>query len=207
MTGMVIKDFYVMSAMAKTYLVMMAVFLILNVLGIYDTSIFGVMFIVILMVMPTSAFAYDEQAGWDKYAVSTPAGRRGVVRGKYLLVLLLWGAALAIMLAVGAFQAFVRGPGVTDMLLSTGFMLCMALVMQAILLPILFKFGSQKSRIAMMVVAGATGGGGVALSGILGEAGMERAIGLLAVLLPVIALGGMVISYSTSLSIYQKKEL
>ena len=37
------------------------------------------------LFLPMSSIGYDDQARWEKFAVATPAGRRGVVAGKYLL--------------------------------------------------------------------------------------------------------------------------
>lgn len=207
MSAMLLKDFYILKSTGKSYLGLIALFTGLAVAGIYDVSFVSAVFVMLLVMMPATAFAYDEQAGWNKYAVATPAGRAGVVRGKYLFSLLLLVGALLLNLTLYFGIAILRPDGsmlrenisVCIMVISTG------LAMVDVLLPLIFRFGSQKSRVMLMIVVGVLVALGVAAKTIVGD--VSGSVGLLVIVFPVVALGGFVISYFTSLSIFEKKEL
>ena len=101
-----------MKSMGRSYLLMFLVFGVLSMMGVYDgVSFISFMMVMMLIMMPINTFAYDEQAKWDRYAVATPAGRRGVVKAKYLFTLLLLAVALVLILALqaGSFALEVHG--------------------------------------------------------------------------------------------------
>ncbi|NCB62629.1 MAG: ABC-2 transporter permease [Clostridia bacterium] len=209
MSGMLLKDWYLMKSAGKSTLSVIAVFVILVLTGVYDITFFNVMFVMLLTMMPVTAFAYDEQAGWDKYAAATPAGRVGVVRGKYIFSLLLWLVSLVLTLGFTVI-AHVLHPEksvLAESVISGAVVVSVGLVMVDILLPLIFKFGSQKSRVMLILVVGVLVGVGVGASVMMERGGIGMPVQLAGMLLPVVALGGFLISYFTSLSIYQKKEL
>lgn len=112
MKGLLKKDFYLMRTTIKAYLAIILLFLVLSLTGIYGISVISTMLLMLLVMIPINAFAYDEQAGWEKYAVSTPAGRKGMVKGRYLfsLCLILVVMAVAACLQV-ALYVLGRGEG------------------------------------------------------------------------------------------------
>lgn len=208
--GLVRKDIYLVLGMGKYYLAMLLLFGVLSLTGVYNLSFYASICTMLVVTLPFSVFAYDEQAGWDKYAVSTPAGRRGVVRGKYVFALLIWVVVLVTVVLFFGGAALVKQEGVADNLMVGITILGGGLVMLDILLPLLFKFGTQKSRLMLMLVIGVAVGVSVGLAGVLSDSvggDVQSLMGLVTVLLPIIGLGGMVISYMTALSIYLKKEL
>ena len=89
MTGLITKDFLVMRKMLRSYLLVIVVYTILAYLDFFDYSFIITFVQVALSVLPISAFAYDEQSKWDRYAMSLPLGRSRVVGARYLFVLLL----------------------------------------------------------------------------------------------------------------------
>ena len=96
MSGLIWKDLLVMRKTIKFYVIMLGCYLALAVMGLMDLSIITAMMNVMIMMLPISAFAYDEQARWNKYAMSMPLGLRTVVGARYVFVLL-------IALCAGAF--------------------------------------------------------------------------------------------------------
>lgn len=209
MSGMLLKDWYILKSVGKSYLGVIAIFAVLTFTGAYDIPFFSAMFVMLLTMMPVTGFAYDEQAGWDKYAVATPAGRVGVVRGKYLLSFLLWVASILCTAVLTAIACTLHPAKfiLSESIVSSVVVASAGLMMLDILLPLVFRFGSQKSRVMLMAVVGVLVGLGVALSMLLEQGGLSAPLQLVGVLLPVIGLGGFAISYFTSLSIFQKKEL
>ena len=87
MIGLIMKDILVMRKLLKSYLLLIVIYIILAYLDFFDYSFIITFVQIILAVMPISAFAYDEQSKWDRYAMSLPLGRRGVVGARYLFVL------------------------------------------------------------------------------------------------------------------------
>ena len=99
MTGLIRKDFLVMRKALKSYLLLVGFYIFLAYLDLFDYSFIITFVQVVLAVLPITAFAYDEQAKWDRYAMALPLGRRGVVRARYLFVLVLALLTMALGLA------------------------------------------------------------------------------------------------------------
>lgn len=213
MMGLVWKDLYVMKSMGRSYIFMFGIFAFMSLLGIYDgVSFVSFLMVMMLIMMPINTFAYDEQAKWDRYAAATPAGRKGVVAGKYLFTALLLAAGLLLCmgLQVGMYAMDLHGDdGLLDMMMASMVAVSVGAILNAVLLPLLFKFGTQKGRIFLMVSVGIGTGGIVVLLGVLSGSmlDVDRLMGTIVGLLPILAVGLMVISYFISQGIYGKKEL
>ena len=89
MTGLIMKDILVMRKALKSYLFIMVLYAVMAWLDILNFGFIITFIQVMLMVLPITAFAYDEQAKWDRYAMSLPLGRSKVVGARYLFVLVL----------------------------------------------------------------------------------------------------------------------
>ena len=219
MTGLILKDFLVMQKTLRYYLLLMAVYAMLAMTGTFTYSIISAFAVMLGSVAPMSAFAYDEQAKWDKFAVSTPVGRRGVVKARYLytLLLLLGGGALSILVTT----AVVRfGKAEVEVwwepLVVTGVVLLLGVALNTVILPLLFKFGAEKSRVISMAIFVVFFGGMAALSAIgKGRVDLSALMDTLASLPPALLVAAPVVvifalfwlSYRVSVGIYQKKEL
>lgn len=217
MKGLLLKDLYVMKGQGRTYLVLLGFYFLLTLLGAFDAAIISSMSVLVVTMVPMSTFSYDDMARWPKFAAATPAGRRGVVRGKYLFSLCTLGLAVAALLVMDVVLCLARGQfdKLPDLLLGGASSCLMGLFLNLILIPVLFKFGSEKGRFVIMAVWVAVFllfFGSIKLFA-------ERPGGLAALpvpqwlvaSLPVIALGlvavAAVLSYSASLRIFAKKEL
>lgn len=213
MMGLVWKDLYVMKSMGRSYIFMFGIFAFMSLLGIYDgISFVSFLMVMMLIMMPINTFAYDEQAKWDRYAAATPAGRKGVVAGKYLFTALLLAAGLLLCagLQAGMYAMDLHGDdGLLDMMMASMVAASVGAILNAVLLPLLFKFGTQKGRMFLMVSVAIGTGGIVALLGVLSGSvpDVDRLMGTIVGLLPILAVGLMVISYFVSVGIYGKKEL
>ena len=97
MIGLVYKDIMVLKKQLRYYVGFLMVYGVMAVMGV-GASVMGAMISVVGLVLPMSSIAYDEQARWDKFAVSTPAGRAGVVGAKYLFTLLVLGSMTLLVL-------------------------------------------------------------------------------------------------------------
>ena len=211
MMGLIKKDVYLSLSMLKSYVVVAAVFALLTMTGIYDISFFVTYLSVMCIMIPVNLFAYDEQARWDKYAAALPAGRAGMVKARYLFTILIcFGTlvfALLLQLIVALFTG-VQGQERTDLLLSGLLPTAYGIFMNAVLLPLLFKFGSQKGRIYLILALGV--GVGVIFGGLTGLKKMGIPLSTLTVpffALPVAGLLVLMPSYLLSKRILFQKDL
>ncbi len=146
MTGLIWKDFLVMRKALKSYLSIMVLYAVMAYLNIFNYSFIITFIQVILMVLPISAFAYDEQAKWDRYAMSLPIGRSAVVMARYLFVLELAFVTFALGLAGTALLVISQAEDATEMLLTLIVSSTIGLLMPAILLPLSYKLGAERAR-------------------------------------------------------------
>ena len=211
MTGLVKKDLYLSLSMLKSYVLVAVVFALLTLTGIYDISFFVTYLSVMCIMIPVNLFAYDEQARWDKYAAALPSGRAGVVKARYLFTILIClGSllfALLLQLIVALFTG-ARGQARTDLLLSGLLPTAYGCFMNAVLLPLLFKFGSQKGRIYLLLALGV--GVGVIFGGLTGLKEMGISLSELTLplfVLPVVGLLTLIPSYFLSRRIFFHKDL
>lgn len=146
MTGLIWKDFLVMRKGMKSYLLMIAIYVVLAWLGVFNYSFVTTFVQVMLMVLPISAFVYDEQAKWDRYAMSLPLGRGKVVGARYLFVLILtlctMAAGLLGILLIHLFQQ----EELTEMLLTLAVSSAMGILVPAVILPLCYKLGAERAR-------------------------------------------------------------
>lgn len=215
MFGLAIKDFLVMRKSVTYYLGFMAVYGFLAACGVLPYSILAGMVPLVGLMLPMSSFAYDDQAKWERFAVATPAGRRGVAQGKYLFALLgtlvssvLAGVILTAMGLLGTMETETWW----EPLAVVGSCACATLLMDSALLPFLLKYGAEKARILSLLVF-AVVFGGMALLGFLAERGFTLpeippiAVTLFPALLVVVTVAALAASYGVSLGIYRNKEL
>lgn len=214
MIGMVYKDYLVMRKQMSYYLVFFVVYAGLVVAGVFPASILPALVVVMGMMLPMSSFAYDDQARWDKYAAASPAGRRGLVGSKYLFTILTLAASgivvILLMLALalpGLIQiTFIEALATTLACMGVG------LLINAVILPIMVKFGAEKSRIISILLFAVVFGGAM-LIGTLADKGVSIPmppawlLNALPVMLGLVAVGAYVISYFIAQGIIAKKEL
>lgn len=213
MTGMVYKDFCVLRKQAAYYLLFLAVYAVLVATGAFPSSVLAGLVVVTGMMLPMSSFSYDDQARWDKYAASTPAGRGGVVGGKYLLA-----AAATLAASIVAFLTYlilfllgISGSGMAEAAFVVLSCAAVTLVLNAVILPLLFKFGAEKSRVISMILFVGVFGVCIAAGPLLKNAALPAPPAWLLAALPgllgLAAVGGFAVSYFVSRGIYEKKEL
>ena len=146
MTGLIMKDFLVMRKMLRSYLLMIVVYTILAYLDFFDYSFIITFVQVALSVLPISAFAYDEQAKWDRYAMSLPLGRSRVVGARYLFVLLLSLFTVAFGLAGTALLYLAHQADFLEMFVTLMVSTAIGLLIPTILLPLSYKLGAERAR-------------------------------------------------------------
>ena len=146
MIGLITKDFLVMRKTLMSYLTLVVLYIVLAYLDLFDYG-FIITFIQMgLAVMPISAFAYDELAKWDRYAMSLPLGRSGVVRARYLFVLALTLLTVAAGLAGTALLYLTHQSDPLEMFVTLMVSTTIGLLIPTILLPLSYKLGAERAR-------------------------------------------------------------
>ena len=138
MYGLIWKDFLVLRKTLRLYVLFLLGYLGMALLGIFDLTFVTTFCVVILMILPISAFSYDEFARWDRYARTLPLSSRQIVGGRYLFVLLL----LLVVAAIGAVSAVLLWESLGAQLASLG----AALFIVDVMLPLNYRLGPEKAR-------------------------------------------------------------
>ena len=213
MIGLFYKDLMVQRRQLGYYLVIMVVYAALVAAKVQTTAIMGALVVLVGMIVPMTSFSYDDLARWDKYAAATPAGRRGIVSGKYLLALavLLLASAAALLVQIALVLLGLAGGSVAEQGLIVLACAGVGVFINAVMLPIFIKFGAEKSRLVAIVLFVVFFGGGMLLGTMLDRgvtlpvppAWLLRA---LPVLLALLLIGAVAISYCIAQAICARKE-
>ena len=213
MKGLIYKDFVMLRKQLTTYLVFLIVYGGFCIAGVFPTSILVALVAVVGLTVPLSSVATDDATHWDRYAVSTPVSRRGIVAGKYLfavLVILLGAVVTAVLMLL--FWSFGMADASLEELLSmVAACIFLTLLLNAVTLPFLLKYGAEKARMISMVLFVSIFGGSILVGGLISR-GLELPRFpdwvLLSgpVLLAVFCVAAYLVSYLISLDIYRKKE-
>lgn len=214
MKSLVLKDLYNVSHNAKSTLaviILMGVFLTFTTDG--NTSFYSVFCAIMCALMVITSFSYDTLSNWARYAVILPLTRRDVVRGKFVVLLLLSLVGAALGLLVGLLSTAIL-PSATPNLGEQAFYILpgftVSMFMGSTSIPLIFKFGTEKARLMLM--------GTFVLPALLVLAVMklvERSGGQLTdqmvvtffTVSPVLVLVWAYLMYRLSCNIFQKKEL
>lgn len=152
MIGLVWKDLLVARKTILSYFVFMLFYCGMAVMGMFNITFVTGFLSVMVMMLPIGAFAYDEQARWDRYAMSMPLGRRAVVGARYLFSLMLALFAAACGLLTCAFLFITKQEDLIENLATILSSLGVGILFAAILLPLCYKVGPERARPFMYVV-------------------------------------------------------
>lgn len=219
MTGLLLKDLLCLRRQAKVYVIATVVYGGMTLAGVWDVSFFTWFFTLVAAMIPLSLFALDAAAKWDTYALTLPVGRNGVVAARYLFTLVVVLLGLGLSLAMGGLTtALGRMSDWGGFLLAACVAAGAGLLLNAVILPMLYKVGPEKARIAMLAIMG-----GFVLVVFLVLRGMEQAgrpglltalaEGLAALPAPALPVAGVLVlaalfllSFAVSCSIFEKEE-
>lgn len=161
MKGLFRKDFYVLRSIGLAFILLDLFFCLIPDLRFYPFAAFYTVMLSMILMQT------DEQCKWDTLLPMLPVSRRQVVLEKYTFG---WGyMALTAVLALGGqliwqrIDGFMAVDGTYFTVLCLD--LCLALVMQGMLLPVLFRFGTAKGRLILILAVGMVTGATVGIIG------------------------------------------
>ena len=208
MKGLLLKDWYMMKAYCRSYLLISVVFLAVSVMS--DDNMFFVFYPCLLCGMiPVNLLGYDERSHWLQYSGALPYTKTQFVSAKYLIGLLSQGA---ILLVTGIVQGVKMGMNGTfvwnDFLVLILLVLIVVTFGSSITLPFVFKLGVEKGRAAYYVMIGFVCGASVLASSLLRmEMRIEIQMNIFLAILALIGIGVYLLSWYLSIKFYKKREV
>ncbi len=151
MYGLIKKEFLMIKQNLKLFMLIFIVFLGMT---LFNESDMTFMFPFMAVMISISTFSYDNYNKWDAYAITLPNGRKNVVKAKYIstLVFIIMGSIVS-----GISLLIMNKCGVNIDLNSSisGLMGCLVaiLLIMIIMFPIMYKFGVEKGRIALLIIS------------------------------------------------------
>lgn len=213
MKGLILKDLLNLRKNLKT-IIIMCLFYTLLFSTLNPTFLSGMITILFAMQILTT-FSYDDYSKWNMYALSLPITKKQLVLSKYILGIsfIIFGGVFSFILTslLSLFKgSFILGDLVASIIGSTGIMILMILI----LLPLIFKYGVERSRIMLLAIFAIPTVLILIISKVLALTGIPfPSEEQLNVLLPVICIiatliliAGSYVSYMTSVKIVTKKE-
>lgn len=156
MLGMIIKDIYIAKQYCKSILIVMVLYLFIQ-FAAPGSNFLQVMPVFFGAMIILSVCAYDDQAGWEVFALTMPVTRKGLAASKYLSALLAIVVSSILSIAIGGLLAiFDSKVEFKESFLITWCMMGFALIWDSVLLPLVIKMGVEKARIYMFLVIGVT---------------------------------------------------
>ena len=151
MSGLLLKDFYLLKKYGRGYVVIAAIFVAVSFMN-PENLFFFFYPCVISGLVPITLISYDEREKWTVYAGTLPVTRAQMVSSKYWISLITGGIVMALM-AAGQTFARVRNGGLgPDYAVTLLGMISVILLVPALILPFVFRLGAEKGRIAYVVV-------------------------------------------------------
>ncbi len=152
MKGLLLKDWYQAKRYCRMLLCISVVFAAVSVFA--DNLAFAYYPLLMGVLLPVTLHAYDERSRFLPFCCTLPVPRRAIVAVRYLemgLVLLL-GIALLLLAQLVGMACGVAGALRPAALVPIALL---ALLTGCVLLPLLFRFGTEKARLLMFLFVGA----------------------------------------------------
>ena len=215
MRGLLEKDFRLLKGQKNFFLLILVITVLLSLNSENNFAVTYLTFIAGFLTI--SSFGYDDNGNCMPFLMTLPVSRMLYVKSKYLLGFLLtfigWLAGMVISMITALVH---KAPPTADAVLFQLAWVFLWMIMLSFVLPMLFKFGAEKGRmatLAMMLVFMAivfaftklAEGMGMDMDACLNALVGQQIIVLVAGL-AVVALILVLISYFISVKIVQKKE-
>lgn len=156
MTGLILKDILILRKTLRSYLLILVVYAAVAFSGFWSGSFVGSFIMVMVAMLPMNVFAYDKQCNWDVYGLALPVGRTRTVAARYACVLLLCLASAAFSAVMGMALSLMgrMEESMAEYLVTCAVVLIVGMMINSVMLPLLYKFGSERARIMFYGVLG-----------------------------------------------------
>ena len=207
MKGLLLKDWYMVVKSCKAYLLISLVFIGASIMS--DDNFFFILYPCILSGMiPVTLLGYDERSKWDQYCAALPYTKAQIVSGKYLIGMAAQIGMLVLSTVVQGIRMQVKGTFSWESFGSILSMLAaISFLAPAVSLPPMFRWGTEKGRMAYYISVGLICGISaflVSVSGITVLGSLPSSTAML--LLGLAALVAYGVSWYLSIVFYRKRE-
>ena len=212
MKGLILKDIYNLKTYGRMILLLMAGFGVMSWVT-ENYSFLSSFFTMFFLILTITSFSYDSYSHWEEYALTLPVTRRQIILAKYVLALVLAVLGTAASFVLTLALRTLRGDysGYFEQFVSAFSVMLVGFVFISIGLPIIIKFGVEKSRViafALFVIPwlaiAFVDQMGLELDATFLETLPYQALGIGAVTAVALLVVG---SYFLSCKIYQKKDI
>ena len=189
MKGLMLKDFYQLIKNCKMFFLFDVAFLAISFFSEGNSMFIGfpVMFSGIL---PLTLLSFDEREGWSYYCGTLPFSEKQIVSAKFLFGLIAQFVTAVVVAAVVFVRSIVFPEyGFTENLMVVGVMFVASLIFPAFCLPFCYKFGTEKGRVAYLIVVGLTTAVCMPMYGTIVDLFENNEAGNLKILFPLILIG------------------
>ncbi len=216
MTGLILKDIINLKKNVKIFAIL-AVLYGFMAFTTSDANFFSSMFTMLIAILTLSVYSYDELAKWDVYALTMPVSREDIVRGKYIIMLLLTLLGAVIGTVLTMVIKLIRQDnqimsGIESSLLGGA----VVILFYCVAMPFITKLGVEKARYIFFAIylipfaiiyfiGNAVEVGVFVIPGQLITLA-EKLAQNAAILGPLVLLFALVVSYTISVGVYRKKE-
>ncbi|NLZ80721.1 MAG: ABC-2 transporter permease [Clostridiales bacterium] len=217
MKGLLIKDLLLLKKQKVhlIYLCSLLFYIFYTLLLAKENSMIITMSMLLCTMLTITTISYDDLAKWDKYALSMPVTRKDIVNAKYLLlgITVLGGGSIGFLVSV-ILDFISHKQRVYENLMITGFVASIGISAISIMLPLIFKFGVEKSRLLLFGVVAFPSLLVLFFSKIVkilnipkpSQATLDLLVKSLFIIIPIVTILVILITYRISVRIYSKKD-
>ena len=214
MKSLILKDLYNIGHNARS---MLFILIVLAVAFIPTSGVEGYIYIstILCVMMILTTFSFDDNCKWTRYALVMPLTKNDIVGAKYAVLTIFSAIGSLFGLAAGTVGGIVTGKleltgqSILQMAGIAFSALIMGVVFGSMVIPLVFKFGVEKSRMLILVSFLVPSGICLGVYKLLELAGVEFTDSLvlkLMCLAPFIAAAWGFAMYKISCSIFAKTE-
>ena len=154
MKALIYKDLLAVWKYCRNYLFMCAAFLTASIF-VEEYSFLQMYPLILMGTLVNALIAYDERDKWDRQVLTMPVTRKQYVSAKYLTGLILQGVVLLLTAGAHALQLHLAGSLVRDAFwMDIAMLVILAVAAPSLILPFIFRNGSEKGRMAYLIVFG-----------------------------------------------------
>lgn len=209
MSGLLLKDFYMIRKYFKSYLLLLVCFLALSVTN--SENMFFIFYPCLLCgLLPMNLLSFDEKSRWNTYCGSLPYTKGQIVSAKFLVGIIMQAVVLVSSGITHAIRMIVKNQFVLSEYFGLMLMLfAVSAITSSVSMPFVFKYGAEKGRLFNYVVIGIVCAVSGALTGLIkADVVMpDFSLSMVFAALCIMGIGVYTVSWLLSIRFYRKREI
>lgn len=152
MKGLILKDIINLKKNIKIFGISL-VFYIVFAFSMGDSSFVSTMLTLVFAMLTLTTYSIDDFAKWDSYALTMPIKKEDIVRGKYLVMLLLAAASFLINdIILLILNYIMKKENIFDGISIAAGGAAVVIMFYGIIIPFVTKLGVEKARIIILAI-------------------------------------------------------